>query len=86
MARTTNIYCKICNSRSVVTRTERLTSEFNKLYCSCRNPHCGHKFVMNLEFSHTTRTSQLTQKELISYLVKNLSQSDKTELKKILEE
>lgn len=86
MARTTNIYCKICNGKAVVSRTEQMTSDYSKLYCSCRNPNCGHRFVMNLEFSHTTKTSLLTQKDLISYLVKNLSHSDKAELKRILEE
>ncbi|TCJ98818.1 Ogr/Delta-like zinc finger protein [Volucribacter psittacicida] len=86
MARTTNIYCKICGSKSVVTRTERMTSDYSRLYCSCRNPDCRHKFVMNLEFSHSTSTSQLTKDQLFSYLIKNLSVNDKKDLKKLLDE
>jgi Ogr/Delta-like zinc finger len=30
-----------------------------KLYCSCRNPECGHTCVMDLSFSHTLSPSAL---------------------------
>ncbi|MDU4897373.1 MAG: ogr/Delta-like zinc finger family protein, partial [Haemophilus parainfluenzae] len=42
-----------------------LHSEFTRYYCACKNPLCGHRFVMNMEFGHTTRASKLTKDKLL---------------------
>lgn len=86
MARTADIYCNVCNTKAVITRTDRIHSNFSKLYCSCRNPECGHKFVVNQEFSHTTKTSQLTKDGLLKYLIDQLSEKDREDLKKLLDQ
>ncbi|MEB3457147.1 ogr/Delta-like zinc finger family protein [Pasteurella multocida] len=86
MARTLDIYCKVCNSKAIVTRTERIHSDFSKSYCSCKNKACGHKFVINVEFSHTTKTSLLTKDALIETLLANSSPQDRQRYKRILEE
>ncbi|AWI51402.1 transcriptional regulator [Actinobacillus porcitonsillarum] len=83
MAKILDIYCD-CGSKAVVTKTERMHSNLKKLYCTCKNPDCGHKFVMNLEFSHTTTSSKLTKDGLIKYLLGKLSNADKNELLKII--
>ncbi|WP_410685896.1 ogr/Delta-like zinc finger family protein [Avibacterium paragallinarum] len=58
MARTVDIYCNVCKSKAVITKADRIhKTDFNRLYCSCCNPKCQHKFVVNQEFSHTTKTS-----------------------------
>ncbi|MFZ7175170.1 ogr/Delta-like zinc finger family protein [[Pasteurella] aerogenes] len=85
MSRTTDIYCNECQSKATIKRTERIHSTYSKLYCTCRNPACGHKFVMNLEFSHTTQSSKLTQDGLLSYLIGKLSDDERLKLKEILE-
>ena len=81
MARMLKVYCKVCKGKSYITKTERVHPEISKIYCSCKNPDCNHRFVMNLEYSHTTRTSSLVQDDLISQLVANLSDKDKQLLK-----
>ncbi|MEE3608245.1 ogr/Delta-like zinc finger family protein [Avibacterium paragallinarum] len=85
MARTADIYCNVCNSKAMITRTDRIHSNFSKLYCSCRNSKCGHKFVINQEFSHTTKTSLLTKESLLKLLIGQLSEEDKEKLKQELE-
>ncbi|WP_238544442.1 ogr/Delta-like zinc finger family protein [Avibacterium paragallinarum] len=69
----------------MITRTDRIHSNFSKLYCSCRNSKCGHKFVINQEFSHTTKTSLLTKERLLKLLIGQLSEEDKEKLKQELE-
>ncbi|WP_256856104.1 ogr/Delta-like zinc finger family protein [Rodentibacter ratti] len=86
MARTTDIYCKVCNAKSVIERTERIHSEFARYYCVCKNPQCGHRFVMNMEFSHTTRSSKLTKENLLKLTLQQLSQEDKDNLMRLLKE
>ncbi|MFD1806238.1 ogr/Delta-like zinc finger family protein [Pasteurella oralis] len=86
MARTLDIYCNVCNSKAIVTRTDRIHSNFNKLYCSCRNQKCQHKFVFNLEFSHSTSSSLLTKDKLLALTLSQLSKEDKEKIKKLLDE
>ena len=81
MARTTDIYCTVCNSKSVIERSERIHSEFTRYYCACKNPLCGHRFVMNMEFGHTTRSSKL-----LELVLGKLSEEEKANLRKILDE
>lgn len=86
MARTTDIYCTVCNSKSVIERSERIHSEFTRYYCACKNPLCGHRFVMNMEFGHTTRSSKLTKDKLLELVLSKLSVEEKANLRKILDE
>lgn len=86
MARTTDIYCTVCNAKSVIERAERIHSEFTRYYCACKNPHCGHRFVMNMEFGHTTRSSKLTKDKLLELVLGKLSDDEKAKLRKILDD
>jgi len=81
MARTTDIYCTVCNAKSVIERAERIHSEFTRYYCACKNPQCGHRFVMNMEFGHTTRSSKLTKDKLLELVLGKLSDDEKAKLK-----
>ncbi|ARH18167.1 TPA: ogr/Delta-like zinc finger family protein [Pseudomonas aeruginosa] len=48
------VYCKLCGSKARIATREDITPEFAKLYCQCLDAKgCGHRFVMNLAFSHT---------------------------------
>lgn len=86
MARTTDIYCRDCTSKAVITRTERVHSDYSRLYCSCLNSKCGHKWVMKLEFGHTTRASRVVKNNLLFELIERLSEEEKQEIKKRLTE
>lgn len=41
---------------------------------------------MNMEFSHTTRSSKLTKDKLLELVLSKLSEEEKTNLRKILDE
>ena len=53
------IRCDRCGSTARIESSVEISASFKTLYCSCRNPECGHTFVMNLEFSHTLSPSAL---------------------------
>ncbi|MCW9709976.1 ogr/Delta-like zinc finger family protein [Avibacterium sp. 21-586] len=80
MPRAFKIYCTACKSRATITRTERPLQGFSRLYCSCNNPECLHRFVMNLEFSHTTRPSLLDKDVFINTLISQFSPEDKAKM------
>lgn len=71
-----DIKCNICGNKSIITKTDRVHSELSRLYCSCKNKECMHRFVMNLEFSHSTAPSLLKKDELLLTLLKKLPEQE----------
>lgn len=53
------VRCNKCGNVARVESSKELGGELKQLYCSCRNPECGHTFVMDLAFSHTLSPSAL---------------------------
>lgn len=48
------VMCRSCGSKAIISSTERISDDFSRLYCQCKNvKSCGHTFVMDLGFSHT---------------------------------
>lgn len=76
------IECNVCGSKAIITRTERMTEDhsYSRLYCSCKNKACNHRFVMNLEFSHSINTGLLEKDKLIIALIERLSEKEKKAL------
>lgn len=84
MGRRLKQYCRECQSEAAITKTERIYRDSNRLYCRCKNPDCGHEFVMTLDYSHTTKASKLTEKGLLHYFIDKLPAAEREELRKIL--
>lgn len=84
MARTGYIICNICYSKAIIKKTERLNNELSVLYCRCTNNQCKHQFVINQEFSHTTKSSLLTKDQLLRLTISMLSSKEKEDLKTLL--
>lgn len=74
------IECNICGSKAIINKTAREHEQYSKLYCSCKNPKCGHKFVMSLTFSHSEKASLLEKDKLILTLIKQLPKEDQQKL------
>ena len=53
------VRCDRCNSIARIESSQEISATYKKLYCSCRNPHCGHTWVMDLSFSHTLSPSAM---------------------------
>ena len=85
-AREKIIFCKICGYQSVINRSKREHKEYTKLYCTCKNKDCAHKFVIHLTFSHTTKPSKLEEQNYFKYIIANLPEDKKRELRAILSE
>lgn len=66
------IICKHCGDRAVITKNDRQTVEYSRLYCICKNPACGHSWVADIQFSHTLKESRLTKEGVLNYLLDNL--------------
>lgn len=53
------IFCDRCEKIARIESSVTITSTYKRLYCSCRNPECGHTWVMDLSYSHTLSPSAL---------------------------
>lgn len=73
--------CKCCGHKGVIQKSDQQTPEYSRLYVVCRNPQCGHHWVMDLTYSHTTRESKLTNEGLFNYLLNNLPPQRLAEIK-----
>lgn len=78
------IFCKICGYKAVINRSQREHKEFTRLYCTCKNKDCAHKFVIHLTFSHTTKPSKLEEQNDFKYMITNLPDDKKQDLRSML--
>lgn len=86
MSRNLKITCNVCGSEAIVTKTMHDHQDLKRLYCTCKNKECNHKFVINLEFSHTTRHSDLIMNPILLDMIDKLPKNKKEELIKSLKE
>ena len=66
------IDCPSCSGKSTIYSRRKMDTKVADLYCSCRNPECGHTFVMQLVFSHTLSPSQEMAKNNIINLLRQM--------------
>lgn len=62
--------CPECYGTAIIHSRKQLDIKMSKLYCSCKNPLCGHTFVMDLSFSHTLSPSGKQADNLILNMLK----------------
>lgn len=53
-------YCRECGTKAINNRVERNKDNNALLYFLCSNPDCGHSWIANLTFSHSTKKSKLS--------------------------
>ncbi|AUI87688.1 transcriptional regulator [Vibrio azureus] len=75
------VICPECGAKACIQKSNRISTSYSDLYCSCSDPECGHTFVMNLSFSHTLSPSAKTTTQMAFNLVKALGPEQKKELK-----
>lgn len=74
------VVCKECKGKARIASRDKLSVEFSKLYCMCLEPGCGHQFVMNLTFSHTTRPAAGTIDQLLFDRLRDLPKAQQRQL------
>ncbi|WP_413789442.1 ogr/Delta-like zinc finger family protein [Gallibacterium faecale] len=80
MAKIFTIYCRHCGHKAYITRSVREHADLTKLYCTCTNQDCNHKFVQNVEYSHTVRSSDLVKNTLLLNLIDKLSRDEQQKI------
>jgi len=78
------VICPECGEKARIQKSNRISTEYSDLYCSCSDPECGHSFVMNLTFSHTLSPSAKTTSQLAFEMIKALAPDQRKELKQQL--
>lgn len=53
------VYCGSCGKKAYISRAEKESPTYTKLYCICLEPTCAHSFVSELCFSHTLKPSKI---------------------------
>ena len=84
--RVLTIYCTECGEKAMIKKSNRKHKELTDLYCACRDPLCGHTFVLNLTFSHTLSPSAKKQDALLLAMIKNLSPQQREKALTLLQE
>ncbi|ATM77579.1 transcriptional regulator [Serratia fonticola] len=65
--------CPDCESKAIISKTNRKHKLIADLYCTCSNPECGHRFVANVTFSHTLCPSALTHGLMMQSLINGIA-------------
>ncbi len=57
------VHCPTCGKVAVITTSNEMDPSIKQAYCACKDPECGHTFVVNVEFSHSLSPSALNLPE-----------------------
>ncbi len=71
------IKCKVCKGKAIVQARKELDVTMSQLYCSCKDPECGHTFVMDLCFSHTLSPSAQQHKDVVVSFLRALPDTER---------
>ena len=74
------VKCKECGQRANIYSRKDISAEVSDLYCSCRDPECGHTFVVSLAFKHTLSPSANSGKNMALAYLQNLPPADRQAL------
>jgi predicted RNA-binding Zn-ribbon protein involved in translation (DUF1610 family) len=74
------VICTECGSKSIIHSRAEKDVKVSDLYCSCKNPICGHTFVMTLSFSHSLSPSANQSKRLMLDVLRGMPKQEQMEL------
>ena len=74
------IDCTECGNKAFIHSRRRLDIKMSQLYCTCKNPQCGHTFVMDLSFSHTLSPSGQQTRDMMINLLRALPDAERRQL------
>lgn len=66
------IVCSVCSENARINKSNRISTTYATLYCTCANSECGHRFVMDLSFSHSLQPSKKNQEDVALFLLDTL--------------
>lgn len=74
------INCTICNAKAIIQSRKQLDPKVSQLYCSCKDPLCGHTFVMDLAFSHTLSPSAQHTGQMLLSLLRSMPDAERQQV------
>jgi hypothetical protein len=74
------VLCNVCLGKAVISSRNQQSDTVADLYCSCRDPMCGHTFVMTLAFKHTLSPSAKDTKKLLVDLLASMPRHEQMQL------
>lgn len=66
------VVCSVCSENARINKSNRISTTYATLYCACTNSECGHRFVMDLSFSHSLQASRVNQEDVALFLLETL--------------
>lgn len=66
------VICSACDKKAVIYSRKEISKQVADLYCSCRDPECGHTFVVTLAFKHTLSPSAREGKNIALQFLNSL--------------
>jgi hypothetical protein len=73
------VTCK-CGHKGRIASSEKLSTDFAKLYCQCLDAMCGHTWVAHLTFSHTLSPSAQSYERMLLDRLRSLPSAKQREL------
>lgn len=74
------IICTECHGKAVIHSRAVKDPKVSDLYCSCKNPECGHTFVMTLAYSHTLSPSGKQASTMLLELFRSMPKAEQLQL------
>lgn len=71
------VNCTECGGKATIHSRRQLDVKMSQLYCNCKNPLCGHTFVMDLCFSHTLSPSANQAKDIVRDMLRALPEAER---------
>lgn len=74
------VYCKECQGKGHITKSDHLSLQFAKIYCRCNSVECGHTWVATVEFSRTLSPSAKAVDQLLFDRLRRMPVAQQREL------
>lgn len=74
------VTCTECGGKAVIQSRAVKDPKVSDLYCSCKDPLCGHSFVMTLSYSHTLSPSARQADRLLVDLLRKMPRHQQLQL------
>ena len=76
----TQIKCRECNNKAVISSSKYITKEVTRLYCQCQNVSCGHTFRLTQSFDHTITPPAGTNEQLLLQIINDMAPEKRANL------
>lgn len=77
---TMRVECPECLQPAVISKRNKISNHTSDLYCSCKDPECGHTFVSTLSFKHSLSPSRASTDRFVFDYLSSLPKEEQSSL------